>query len=110
MLTRNGCDDERRCNEPETRMNIDLLIKMANEISAFFAAETDQEQAVRAVANHLQRFWEPRMRAQIIAYCEQRQGAGLVDLAKGAVALLANESKAGVTPTAGVSPKLDLAR
>ncbi len=94
----------------ETCMNIDLLIKMANEISAFFAAETDQEQAVSNVASHLRRFWEPRMRAQIIAYCEQRQGAGLVDLAKGAVALLAHESKAAVTQTAGVSPKPDPAR
>ena len=74
-------------------MNIDHLIKMANEISAFFAAEPDPEQAVRDVASHLRRFWEPRMRSQIIAYYEQRQGAGLVDLAKGAIALLAAESR-----------------
>jgi formate dehydrogenase subunit delta len=75
-------------------MNVDLLIKMTNEISAFFAAEPDPEQAARDVASHLRRFWEPRMRAQIIAYCEERQGAGLVELAKNAIALLAAESKA----------------
>jgi len=75
-------------------MNIDLLIKMTNEISAFFAAESDREQAARDVANHLKRFWEPRMRAQIITYYKERQGAGLVDLAKNAVALLAAQSQA----------------
>jgi len=91
-------------------MNIDLLIKMVNEISAFFAVETDQDQAVRSVANHLKRYWEPRMRVQIIAYCEQRQGAGMVELAKRAVAQLATESKATGPQTAGVSPKPDSAR
>ncbi len=73
-------------------MNIDLLIKMANEISAFFASESDQEQAARDVANHLKRFWEPRMRNQIISHYRQRQGAGLVDLAQRAVGLLAADS------------------
>jgi formate dehydrogenase subunit delta len=74
-------------------VNIDLLVKMTNEISAFFAGETDQEEAARDVANHLKRFWDPRMRAQIIDYCEQRQGAGLVELARNAVALLAAQAK-----------------
>ena len=70
-------------------MNIDLLIKMANEISAYFAAEPDTEQAVKDVAGHLKRYWEPRMRRQIIAYYEERQGAGLSDLALRGVGLLA---------------------
>lgn len=77
-------------------MNIDLLIKMTNEISAYFAAEPDTEQAARDVAGHLKRFWEPRMRRQIITYYEQRQGAGLSDLALRGVALLA----AAEAPTA----------
>jgi formate dehydrogenase subunit delta len=70
-------------------MNIDLLIKMANEISAYFAAEPDGEQAAQDVAGHLRRFWEPRMRRQLITYCEERHGAGLSDLALRGVALLA---------------------
>ncbi len=70
-------------------MNIDLLIKMTNEISAYFAAEPDAEEAARDVAGHLKRFWEPRMRRQIITYYEERQGAGLSDLALRGVALLA---------------------
>jgi formate dehydrogenase subunit delta len=70
-------------------MNIDLLIKMANEISAYFAAEADPDEAAKAVARHLRRYWEPRMRRQMITYYEERQGAGLSDLALRGVALLA---------------------
>ncbi|HEY1891207.1 MAG TPA: formate dehydrogenase subunit delta [Steroidobacteraceae bacterium] len=70
-------------------MNIDLLIKMVNEISAYFASEPDTDQAAKDVAGHLRRYWEPRMRRQIITYCDQRQGAGLTDLALRGVRLLA---------------------
>jgi NADH-dependant formate dehydrogenase delta subunit FdsD len=82
-------------------MNIDHLIKMVNEISAFWEGEA-REAAPKEVANHLRRFWEPRMRAQIITYYEQRQGAGLSDAAKQAVGLLAAQPKpgdAGATPS-----------
>ena len=70
-------------------MNIDLLIKMTNEIGAYFAAEPDAEQAAKDIAAHLRRYWEPRMRRQMIAYYEERGGAGLSDLALRGVALLA---------------------
>ena len=80
-------------------MNIDLLIKMTNEISQFFASEDeDPEQAARDVASHLKRYWDPRMRTQIITYYEQRQSmgqnGGLGDLAWNAIGLLAAENKA----------------
>jgi formate dehydrogenase subunit delta len=80
-------------------MNIDLLIKMANEISAYFASEPDTEQAVKDVARHLRRYWEPRMRRQIITYYEERQGAGLSDLARrGVGALAAMDSPGAAVP------------
>ena len=79
-------------------MNIDLLIKMANEISAYFASEPDAEQAAKDVAGHLRRYWEPRMRRQIIAYYEERRGAGLSELALRGVALLAAGETAPAAP------------
>jgi len=79
-------------------MNIDLLIKMANEISAYFASEPDTEQAVKDVAGHLRRYWEPRMRRQIITYYAERQGAGLSDLALRGVGLLAAAEGAKTPP------------
>jgi formate dehydrogenase subunit delta len=75
-------------------MNIDLLIKMANEIGDFFSGASDPANAPRDVATHIRRYWEPRMRAQMLKYYEQRQGAGLTDLAKSAVGLLYAASKA----------------
>lgn len=44
------------------------LIKMANDIGHFFAAEDRHEDAVAGVANHLRKFWTPRMRQKLIAY------------------------------------------
>ena len=72
-------------------MKIEYLVKMANEVGAFFASESDPGQAATAVAGHLRRFWEPRMRAQIIAH-QATGGAGLSDLAREAVAKLASET------------------
>lgn len=47
-------------------MNVELLCDMANDIGAFFAAEPEHEAAVNGIANHIRRFWEPRMRRQIV--------------------------------------------
>ena len=74
-------------------MNIDLLIKMANQIGEFFAGASEADKAPRDVASHLKRFWDPRMRTQIIAYYEQRHGAGLNDTALRGIALLRDESQ-----------------
>ena len=41
------------------------LIRMGNDIAAFFASYPDEE-AVAGVADHLKKFWEPRMRAQLL--------------------------------------------
>ena len=88
-------------------MNIDLLIKMTNEIGEFFSGAdvNDAPAAGRDVANHLKRFWDPRMRAQMLKYYEERGGAGLTDLAKNAVALLYAASKApAAAPGAPTAP------
>ena len=92
-------------------MNIDLLIKMTNEIGDFFAGVevNDPQAAARDVANHIKRYWEPRMRAQMLKYYEERQGAGLTDLGKNAVALLhaasqAPPAAAPAVPAASAAP------
>jgi formate dehydrogenase subunit delta len=43
------------------------LVAMVNEIAAFFAGE-EPEKAAENVANHLRRYWDPRMRRQILEY------------------------------------------
>jgi formate dehydrogenase subunit delta len=68
-------------------MDIHNLVKMANDIAGFFAAESDRDQARADVASHLRRFWDPRMRKQIIQHAESG-GAGLSTLALDAVRTL----------------------
>jgi formate dehydrogenase subunit delta len=87
-------------------MNIDLLINMANQITSFWEGEAGHDVAVKEVATHLRRYWEPRMRAQIITYYHERQGSGLNDIAKEAVGLLSAQAAeaAQATANAGGSP------
>jgi formate dehydrogenase subunit delta len=68
-------------------MNAESLVRMANDIAAFFASEPDRGVAVDAIATHLRRYWAPRMRRQIRAHLDMG-GEGLVDLARDAVARL----------------------
>jgi len=92
-------------------MNIDNLIKMANEITAFWEGEAG-DKAAAEVAVHFRRYWEPRMRQQMITYYEERQGAGLSDVAKQAVALLAAKPKtpAGAPVVDKMAPANDFSR
>ncbi len=48
-------------------MNPQSLSEMANNIAAFFAAEPNHAEAVQGVANHIDKFWEPRMQKQLRA-------------------------------------------
>lgn len=67
------------------------LVAMANEIAAFFAGE-DPGKAAENVANHLRRYWDPRMRRQILAHAGN-DGEGLSPVAKSGVELLAEHSR-----------------
>jgi formate dehydrogenase subunit delta len=59
------------------------LVTMANQIGRFFAHQGG-EKAAAAIADHLVRFWDPRMRARIIAHAAAG-GAGLDPLVLDAV-------------------------
>ncbi len=56
------------------------LVKMANRIGDFFAAMPDQEAAAAEVAQHLRKFWEPRMRSALLGHLDQHAGEGLSPL------------------------------
>jgi formate dehydrogenase subunit delta len=72
-------------------MRVERLVSMANDIGAFFNAEPDKAEAAKNVAGHLRRFWDPRMRRQIIAHYREG-GAGLDDVVRSAVRLLAESN------------------
>ncbi|HZP87779.1 MAG TPA: formate dehydrogenase subunit delta [Burkholderiales bacterium] len=56
------------------------LVHMANQIGAFFEAEPDRAAALDAIANHIKRFWDPRMRREILAWVDEHGGEGLQQL------------------------------
>jgi formate dehydrogenase subunit delta len=64
--------------------SITQLVAMANDIAAFFAAEANHDAAVAGVANHLEKFWTPRMRQKLTASLDA-SGEGLVPLAREAL-------------------------
>jgi formate dehydrogenase subunit delta len=51
-------------------MQIENLLKMANQIGAFFEAMPDREEALQGIANHLKKFWDPRMRLELLAHVD----------------------------------------
>lgn len=53
----------------------DKLVYMANQIGKFFVSQGEKE-AVEGIANHVKKFWEPRMRNAIFAHMDA-DGAGL---------------------------------
>jgi formate dehydrogenase subunit delta len=72
-------------------MKIEALVKMANEISYFFEGEAGHDGAPAAVANHLRRYWEPRMRKDIMTHYDVNGGEGLEEVALKAVGLLRDQ-------------------
>ena len=48
----------------------DKLAYMANQIAAFFRSRPHEE-AVSGIAEHINRFWEPRMRRQFFQMLEE---------------------------------------
>ena len=70
-------------------MDVGRLVAMANDIAAFFDSEPDKAVAAEGVRFHLVRFWDPRMRREILSHV-QAGGTGLTATARSAVLLLAN--------------------
>ena len=72
-------------------MRTEQLVTMANEVAAFFARRRATPTRRRDVATHLRRYWDPRMRKQIIEYAS-RQGEDLAPLARAGIELLARRA------------------
>jgi formate dehydrogenase subunit delta len=67
-------------------MQPEKLVVMANQIAKFFAAQ-GHDRAVPQITDHIEKFWDPRMRRQILEYVAGG-GAGLDPLALEAIRAL----------------------
>jgi formate dehydrogenase subunit delta len=54
------------------------MVRMANQIADFFKSYTERE-AIDGIADHINKFWDPRIRKDFFALVDSG-GAGLSDL------------------------------
>jgi formate dehydrogenase subunit delta len=91
-------------------MSPDKLVMMANQIGTFFVSQ-GHDKATAGVADHIKKFWDPRMRAAIFAYVREG-GQGLQPDVRLAVETLARETERPVEQAAprGGNPQLERGR
>ncbi len=68
-------------------VNVKKLVKMAEDITANMSYTDDPEVVADKVADHLNRFWDPRMKQAIVDYANN-SGAGLPESLKLAISRL----------------------
>ena len=74
-----------------SEQTLERLVYMANQIATAFRSQSGD--AAAATYDHLWHFWDPRMRARIIAHW-QAGGEGLNEITAAAVAMLAERDAA----------------
>ncbi len=65
-------------------MNRDHLLRMANQIGTFFASMPDKAEALEGLANHIAKFWEPRMQREFRAMLDAG-GEGVLPIVREAL-------------------------
>lgn len=68
-------------------------IRMTNDIAAAFR-HLPEEQAAKAIAEHLHKFWDPRMRSRL-SECVDAGAEGLVPVAVAAVQRMSRPHRTG---------------
>ena len=82
-------------------MSPDRLVYMANQIGKFFESQRADE-VVPGIANHIKKFWDPRMREAIFAYMDAG-GEGIDPPVREALDKLKDRRTAG--PRSGLRSK-----
>jgi len=65
------------------------LVQMANDIGNFFRSEPKREDAIAGIANHIAKFWTPRMREKLLAHIDTHGADRLDELPRAALRDLA---------------------
>ncbi len=85
-------------------MEDNKLVMMLNQIAAFHRRKP-ADAAVAEIMQHIQKYWEPRMRVGIMARLTEAGGAGLSPTARAAVEALA-AGKSGGTPKPPIAEEM----
>ncbi|GAB2910420.1 formate dehydrogenase subunit delta [Paraburkholderia jirisanensis] len=66
-------------------MDENNLIDMANRIGDFFESMPDHEEALEGVADHIRRFWEPRMRRMLVVAIDEGRALDMTPFTREAI-------------------------
>lgn len=87
------------------KTTLDRLIYMGNQIGWFFNSQAEDKR-VLGILDHIQHFWDPRMRAEIFGHIDKTGGAGLDPNVLDALIHLKLAAE-GKKPTKGEAEKVD---
>lgn len=87
------------------KTTLDRLIYMGNQIGWFFNSQPEARR-VPGVLDHIQHFWDPRMRAEIYRHIDATGGSGLEPAVLEALKQLKAAAE-GRAPTRGEAEKVD---
>jgi formate dehydrogenase subunit delta len=73
-------------------------MQMANDIGNFFRSEPERSAAIGGIANHITKYWTPRMRQKLMAHVQQHGMGGLDELPQEAVKMLATQQPSDAPP------------
>ena len=69
------------------------LVQMANDIGNFFRSESERSVAIAGIANHITKYWTPRMRQKLMTHVQKHGMGGLDELPQEAVKVLAEQQQ-----------------
>ncbi len=79
--------------------NVDHLITLANRIGSFFESFPDRAEGIEGIANHIQKFWEPRMRIALLQFLDTQPDGQTGKTSLSSIALAAiTQNKERLTP------------
>jgi formate dehydrogenase subunit delta len=74
------------------------LTQMANDIGNFFRSEPERSVAIAGIANHITKYWTPRMRQKLMAHVQKHGMGDLDELPQEAMKVLAKQQLDGQQP------------
>ena len=83
-------------------MKTEKLVRMANQIAGFFSHE-GPERGAASTADHLKKFWDPRMRRQLLEHLNSQAGADLHPIVRQTI-LSYRQDLSGIVETATTHP------
>jgi len=70
------------------------LVQMANDIGNFFRSEPERKDAIAGIANHIAKFWTPRMRQKLVSHVQKCGTLDLDELPREALRTLTGQQPA----------------